>query len=124
VAAKVVVRRYVYAVQRRFRRQRQFHRAPIRRAVLFAPKGDDLFCDGIAMDISLGGMFIATDLPDPFGTEIVVQMSVERLAPDLLLPAVVRWTRQDGMGVQFGLLGARETFEITEILRRHAENAR
>ena len=110
-------------VERRFRRQRRFHRVPFARAVLFAPSGGDVFCDGIAMDISLGGMFIATDLPDPFGTEIVVQLSVEGLAPELLLPAVVRWTRPDGMGVQFGLLGARETFEITEILRRHADKS-
>jgi PilZ domain len=110
--------------QRRIRRQRRFHRAPLQRAVLFAPKGEDVFCDGVAMDISLGGMFIATELPDPFGAEIVVLMRVERSGPDLALPAVVRWTRQDGMGVQFGLLGARATFEITEILREHAKNAR
>ena len=31
------------------------------------------------------------------------------------LPAVVRWVRNGGMGVQFGLLGARETHTITEL---------
>jgi hypothetical protein len=29
----------------------------------------------------------------------------------------VRWTRSDGMGVQFGLIGARETHAITELTR-------
>jgi hypothetical protein len=35
----------------------------------------------------------------------------------MLLPGIVRWTKQDGMGVQFRLLGARETHAITEIMR-------
>jgi type IV pilus assembly protein PilZ len=35
----------------------------------------------------------------------------------MALPAVVRWTSKDGMGVQFGLLGARETHEITEFVK-------
>jgi hypothetical protein len=34
------------------------------------------------------------------------------------LPCVVRWTGADGMGVQFGLIGARETHAITEITRQ------
>ena len=33
------------------------------------------------------------------------------------IPGVVRWTRPDGMGVQFGLLGARETHAITELTK-------
>ena len=30
---------------------------------------------------------------------------------------VSRWQRKDGMGIQFRLLGARETHAITEIVR-------
>jgi hypothetical protein len=35
----------------------------------------------------------------------------------MLLPGTVRWTKAGAgaMGVQFGLLGARETFVITQI---------
>jgi hypothetical protein len=33
------------------------------------------------------------------------------------LPGVVRWNRDGGMGVQFGLIGARETHAITELTR-------
>jgi type IV pilus assembly protein PilZ len=32
------------------------------------------------------------------------------------LPGIVRWVKPGSMGVQFGLLGARETYAITEML--------
>jgi hypothetical protein len=34
------------------------------------------------------------------------------------LPGVIRWMRNGGMGVQFGLLGARETYTITEVVKK------
>jgi type IV pilus assembly protein PilZ len=37
---------------------------------------------------------------------------------DLRLPAIVRWTKPDGFGVQFGSLGARETHAISQLLKR------
>ncbi len=40
-----------------------------------------------------------------------------RASAALKLPGVVRWVRDGGMGVQFGLLGALETHVITEIGR-------
>ncbi len=33
------------------------------------------------------------------------------------VPAVVRWSKSDGFGVQFGLLGAVETHLIAKLLR-------
>ena len=102
---------------------RRFRRAPIRRPVLFAPKDDDAFSDGMSVDISLGGMFIATEFPRRSARR---SPSTRRStgAGELVLPAIVRWTRPDGMGVQFQLLGARETFAITEIVRLFREEAR
>jgi type IV pilus assembly protein PilZ len=35
------------------------------------------------------------------------------------LPGIVRWTNAHGMGVQFGLLGAKETHTITELVAAH-----
>jgi hypothetical protein len=35
---------------------------------------------------------------------------------DVELPGVVRWSNEGGFGVQFGLLGARETHSIARIL--------
>jgi hypothetical protein len=42
-----------------------------------------------------------------------------RLDEDLSLLGTVRWTNASGMGIQFGLLGAQETHETTEIQREH-----
>ena len=103
---------------------RRFNRAPINRPVLFAPPDDDVSIEGVAMDVSLGGMFIDTEYPASFGDAITVHLTFEESSEEFALPAKVRWTRADGMGVQFGLLGARETFAITEIVRRHEESSR
>jgi len=68
--------------------------------------------------MSVGGMFVETETALPFGADVVVQLVLPGYKDPFLLPAVVRWTRQDGMGLQFGLLGARETHAITEIVRK------
>ena len=78
---------------------------------------------GTAADVSVGGIFVeAVDgaMSIPFGTNVTVHV---RVSGELLeLPGVVRWTRNGGIGVQFGLLGARETHAITEAIARHASS--
>jgi hypothetical protein len=108
---------------------RRFRRAPVRRPVLFLissppPEDDDAFSDGMSVDISLGGMFVTSDFPAPFGAEITLHVTLDDTSGELVLPATVRWTRPDGMGIQFGLLGARETLVITEIVRLWEEASR
>ena len=60
-------------------------------------------------------MFIETTTPRPFGSEVVVHVSIPGDPKPYVLPGVVRWVRGGGMGVQFGLLGARETHMITRL---------
>jgi type IV pilus assembly protein PilZ len=72
---------------------------------------------GRARDISLGGMFIVTEQPLPFATEIVVHVMLPGHKSEFALPSVVRWVGGGGMGVQFGLIGARETHAITELVK-------
>jgi hypothetical protein len=98
---------------------RRFNRVPLDQALLFAPKGEDAFTEGTAVDISLGGVFVMTDLPAPFGAEITIHTHLYGLDGEVALPGTVRWTKSDGMGVQFGPLGAKETLAITEIVRRY-----
>ncbi|MCA9594716.1 MAG: PilZ domain-containing protein [Myxococcales bacterium] len=74
--------------------------------------------NGMAKDISLGGMFIESGEALPFGLELTIVLKLPGLPQEARLPAVVRWAKPDGFGVQFGLLGARETHAITE-LQRH-----
>ena len=101
--------------------QRRSHRAPLDAAVQITRKNGAEATSGIARDVSIGGVFVETVTPLPFGTEVVLHLRVPSQKEELLLPGVVRWTRQDGMGVQFGLLGARETHVITEIVRKAAQ---
>jgi type IV pilus assembly protein PilZ len=53
----------------------------------------------------------------PFGTEIEIHLTLPGQKAPCVLPAVVRWTRDDVVGAQFRLLGARETYAITELTR-------
>jgi|ERR1700728_2248109 Tfp pilus assembly protein PilZ len=95
---------------------RRSHRSPLDAAVLVRQKSGAEPVAGSARDISVGGMFIETPSPFPFGTEVVIQMRLPGHKDEMALPGVVRWTRADGMGIQFGLLGARDTHAITEVV--------
>ncbi len=100
--------------------QRRYSRSPMNQPLTFSTKGGEAR-EGMAMDISVGGMFVRAANPAPFGAEVVIRTNLPGSSEEHVLPGVVRWTRPDGMGVQFGLLGARETHLITEILRKHEE---
>jgi PilZ domain-containing protein len=95
---------------------RRHHRVPFTEPVAFSRKGSDKHSSGESEDISLGGMFIKTAMPEPFGSEIVVHVHVPGEPSAYALPGIVRWTGGGGMGVQFGLLGAKETHTITELV--------
>jgi PilZ domain-containing protein len=100
---------------------RRFPRVPLGQPIEFSTKGEDLpvRMEGTARDISLGGMFIETDFPSTVGQELVIHVVLPKGKREMDLPAVVRWSSKDGMGVHFGLLGARETHEITEFVGAH-----
>ncbi len=67
-------------------------------------------------DMSLGGAFIKTQAQMAFGTKLTLNVRLPKSDDALQLDAVVRWTKPAGIGVQFGALGARETYAITEHL--------
>jgi len=98
--------------------QRRSHRARLDAVVQVTRKGGDEVASGEARDVSVGGIFVETASPFPFGTEVVVHVRLPGYKDELAMPAVVRWTGEDGMGLQFQLLGARETHAITEIVRK------
>lgn len=101
--------------------QRRYARSPLDCPLSFSVKGRSGAVAGVARDISVGGMFVETDEPAAFGAEVIVHIRLPGATEDAALPGVVRWVRGNGMGVQFGLLGAIETHLITEIGRKHAE---
>ena len=98
---------------------RRFTRAPLEQPLEFHTKNDGRRVAGLAKDISVGGMFVQTEEPAAFGTEVIIYLTLRGDAKELRLPGVVRWTSGNGMGVQFRLLGVRETHAITEIVTRN-----
>jgi uncharacterized protein (TIGR02266 family) len=100
---------------------RRFNRTPLDTPVSFSRKGSAGLTTARAKDLSLGGMFIETATPVPFGGEVVIQLRLPKTKDELTLPGVVRWVRDGGMGIQFGNLGAKETHAITEVIRHAAE---
>ncbi|HEX3772623.1 MAG TPA: PilZ domain-containing protein [Polyangiaceae bacterium] len=94
---------------------RRHQRAVLDVTVEFARKGSDTRLRGRAKDISLGGMFIETDQPLEFASNVTVLVTLPGQKQGFMLPGVVRWNRDGGMGIQFGLIGARETHAITEL---------
>ena len=66
-----------------------------------------------ARDISLGGMYIASEARPELGRTLTIKLTLPGSRAELTLPAVVRWFSDDGFGVQFQLLGAKETHAIT-----------
>jgi hypothetical protein len=67
-------------------------------------------------DCSLGGMFIQTARPARYGAPVKVFLKLPGLDHETVIPSTVRWSQQDGMGVQFGLMGVRETHALLQIL--------
>jgi type IV pilus assembly protein PilZ len=98
--------------------QRQHGRVPLDAHVEVIVKGSAEPVRGISKDISLGGMQLRIEQSLAFGAEILIQLTLPGQRDLLALPAVVRWVRGDLLGAQFGLLGARETFAITELLTK------
>lgn len=71
---------------------------------------------GIACDVSIGGILVESAFPATFGDAIVVRIQLPAARGPLNLPGVVRWSHEGAMGIQFGLLGARETYAITQMM--------
>ncbi|MCB9593719.1 MAG: PilZ domain-containing protein [Sandaracinaceae bacterium] len=71
----------------------------------------------VSKNISLGGMYLITDQQLPYGTKVELRMYLPALKEDVLLAAVVRWQKDDGMGVQYGSLRAREVWGFNQLFK-------
>jgi hypothetical protein len=72
--------------------------------------------DAVFTDVSLGGMYIETATPLPYGTAVRVSLRLPGMKQETRIEAIVRWAEPSGMGVQFGVMGARETYALTALL--------
>lgn len=99
--------------------RRQIVRVPVHEPVRFTVITDGRVRDGTVRDIGIGGAFVETAEPGPFGSP--VRIAIEIASEPFVLDGVIRWVRSSGMGVQFLSLGVRETHAITELARLAAE---
>ena len=100
--------------------KRRHQRKPVSIAATHETVGIGTACEGVIRDISMGGVFIESSDVPTFGAELSIRVRLPSQSSEVTLPGIVRWVKRDGFGVQFGLLGARETHAIVEFLRRPA----
>jgi hypothetical protein len=96
--------------------KRSHPRVPLRADVTCEVSGGASIL-GSAKDISVGGMYIESGTAVSFGTEVSIVVRLPNTKADVRLPGTIRWLKPGGFGVQFGLLGARETHAISELLK-------
>jgi PilZ domain len=95
-------------------RRRRQHRVPVDIALALIDDGGNVTL-GRVTDLSVGGVRVETDSPPAFGSRVEARLRLPGSARELSLPAVVRWTLPGVAGLQFGLLGVRETHLITAL---------
>jgi hypothetical protein len=89
-------------------------RKPVEIPVSIAFEATQAQATGICRDISIGGMFVETEVKAAFGE--ILSVKIEAPGGALVFPAVVRWAAPTGLGLQFGLVGARETHAIVQMM--------
>ena len=94
--------------------RRRHPRVRVDLPVAFETKAGELF-DGRVNDLSVGGAFIVTENSPPVGSKLDLTIQLPGDKP-LKVDGVIRWTKPDGVGVQFGLMGVRETYAVGELL--------
>jgi c-di-GMP-binding flagellar brake protein YcgR len=99
------------------REKRQHHRAILQVPVRVTPKDGEPW-ETTSVDISLGGMLLEGESPVALGTEVSLSLALPKLG-QVEMPGFVRWASERGFGVQFGLIGPRETHTIGGLVRNH-----
>jgi hypothetical protein len=94
--------------------KRRHSRVPVVVEITCIPAGGEAF-KAISKDISLGGMLVVSEVNPLFGTQMTIRVTLPGQKAPFDLPGVVRWNLPEGFGVQFGLLGAKETHAITRL---------
>jgi hypothetical protein len=103
---------------------RRHYRFPLKNVVEFTRWDPKNIVFGFATDISVGGAFVETAFPAPAGTQIVVRTWPPGWSSEMVLPGVVRWGTDAGMGVEFLSVGPREALGIHALVIEHRSQVR
>lgn len=68
-------------------------------------------------NISLGGMYLLTDEKVAYGSEVKLRFRLPSMKEDTICPAVVRWNKPEGIGVQFGSLRALDVWALNQYFK-------
>jgi hypothetical protein len=69
-------------------------------------------------NIGLGGMYILTSEPLPYGAKLKVRFRLPAHKEEALVEVTVRWKQPDGVGVQFGSLRAVEVWALNQLFKK------
>jgi hypothetical protein len=94
--------------------QRRHPRSPVRVPVEFTMGDPKNITFGFATDLSSGGAFVQTAFPASAGHVVFLRVWRPGWPEEMMLHGVVRWTRGDGMGLEFAKLGLREAAAVRE----------
>ena len=97
--------------------KRQHPRLAVDLEALVTVEGNEEPIHGRVRDLSIGGMFFVGEQLQ-FGANVKVSIAFPKPSGTLVFPAIVRWRADDGSGLQFGLVGAKETHAIAQALRK------
>ncbi|HTM23415.1 MAG TPA: TIGR02266 family protein [Kofleriaceae bacterium] len=85
-----------------------------------AETGGD-FVDAVTRNIGLGGAYILTDMPEPVGTRLEIEIRIPGGEPGIPVSAEVRWNTAPeddedsaGMGVRFAEIDVEATLRLSE----------
>ncbi len=71
-------------------------------------------------NMSLGGLFLETEARPPMGTKVTLRFRVPTQKEPIEVGAVVRWADENGFGVQFDGLRARDVWALGKFFEQPA----
>jgi hypothetical protein len=74
--------------------------------------------EGTCRDINLGGMFVEAERVLGYGSRLTVLLRLPGFEHEVAVEGTVRWHDSGGMGIQFGMMGARETAALLDLIKR------
>ncbi|MBU0552571.1 TIGR02266 family protein [Myxococcota bacterium] len=111
--------------------QRQHQRVPAQLEVEVSQSSDHNFYTGFTHNISEGGLFLATNMMIPIGSELTFRFNMEGFPEAIMVRGVVRWLREPhsfigdlppGLGVQFLDLPAPHKRFVQSFINRNRES--
>jgi hypothetical protein len=74
--------------------------------------------DGVANNVSLGGMLVETSEHLAYGAVVKLRFRLPTMDSDTEVDATVRWNRERSFGMQFGSLRAKDVWGLNRFFEK------